>query len=675
MKIPTNIEKEHILKAIAKIDAEGIPPHGDSSTYDLSYEGKRYPPQLVISWANIYANGEELNRSTFSGRQATCKKILEGHNFKIIDKKNNKKIWLISPGENARLWDEFYSDDEIRIGWDNVGDTSSFSSRDDLQSALLADNPEAKTDQRNNTLALWEFTNVMQVGDIVIPKKGKREYLGYGIVESDYFYDELKPEYKHTRRMNWVKKGSWEEKTHQIVTKTLTDISKYPAYVDRLKRQIGIEQEATLSNEVNYWWLNANPSMWSIRDFPEGQEQFYTTYNEKGNKRTRYQHFQNVRPGDLVIGYETTPVKQVVAILEITRECFIDDDDGLEKIGFCIHSFISNAPKWLDLKALDQLKNCEPINNNQGSLFSLTKNEFEVIIGLEDTTSKSPYSKKDILSDIFLSESEIDEIFDALEYKKNIILQGPPGTGKTYLAKKLAYLMMGEVDDSRIEMVQFHQSYSYEDFIQGFRPKDDGTFQLTNGIFYKFSKRAQSDPNNDYFFVIDEINRGNLSKIFGELMLLIEKDKREQEVSLTYTNSISSKFSIPKNLFIIGTMNTADRSLAMIDYALRRRFSFVNINPCFEESFKNHILANGASDLFSDKMISKIKNLNKAISSDKSLGAGFLIGHSYFCEIGKKSDDESMFKFIVTHEIAPMLREYWFDNEADAQLQIDFLLS
>jgi 5-methylcytosine-specific restriction enzyme B len=190
--------------------------------------------------------------------------------------------------------------------------------------------------------------------------------------------------------------------------------------------------------------------------------------------------------------------------------------------------------------------------------------------------SCEPFPIETALDELFIGEDEFKKILQILKRKKNIILQGPPGVGKTFMAKRIAYAMMGFKDESRVEMIQFHQSYAYEDFIQGYRPTDDGHFNRCNGVFYEFCTRAKENPESPYFFIIDEINRGNLSKIFGELMMLIEHDKRGSnfEVSLTYARTNESKFHIPQNLYLIGTMNTADRSLAMVDYALRRRFSF-----------------------------------------------------------------------------------------------------
>ena len=270
------------------------------------------------------------------------------------------------------------------------------------------------------------------------------------------------------------------------------------------------------------------------------------------------------------------------------------------------------------------------------------------------------YDKEQFLKEVYLSDQQYDELTGLLQRKKNLILQGPPGVGKTFMARRLAWSVMGEKDDSRIEMVQFHQSYSYEDFIEGYRPNGNG-FELRHGTFYQFCQKAAHDPERSYFFIIDEINRGNLSKILGELFCLLEKDKRDTAMNLVYSQQ---PFSIPSNLYIIGMMNTADRSLAFMDYALRRRFGFFDVKPAFDSvQFKNWMEEHPSLHL--KNLISCVERLNKAIAEDETLGQGFCIGHSYFCSEDMVPDHE--LSSIVRYELEPLLREYWFDNLENAR--------
>ena len=276
------------------------------------------------------------------------------------------------------------------------------------------------------------------------------------------------------------------------------------------------------------------------------------------------------------------------------------------------------------------------------------------------------YTEEDFLSEVFMTEQEYNSLVGLIRNKKNVILQGAPGVGKTFAARRLAYSMMGEKDKSRVQMVQFHQSYSYEDFIMGFRPTETG-FELKKGAFYNFCKDAEIDSDNEYFFIIDEINRGNLSKIFGELFMLIENDKRGVQLQLLYSNE---KFSVPKNVYIIGMMNTADRSLAMLDYALRRRFAFYEMKPGFDTDGFIDYQESLESGKF-NALIDCVKALNDRIANDDSLGEGFCIGHSYFCNLKEASDDA--LNGIVKYELVPLLKEYWFDEPSKVKEWTDRL--
>ena len=413
------------------------------------------------------------------------------------------------------------------------------------------------------------------------------------------------------------------------------------------------------SDTHGYWWLTANPKIWSFAELKVGEEQSYTLYNDNGNKRKIFQNFLDAKVGDTVICYESQPVKKIVAIGRITQE-----NDG-KIIAFKKEEGLISPIEYATLRDCPELEKMEFFIQPTGSLFKLTKGEFDFIMDIirEENPSKVPttalpkYTKADFLSKVYMTEERYDVLVALLKNKMNVILQGAPGVGKTFTARKLAYSMMGEVDESRIELVQFHQNYSYEDFIMGYRP-NGADFKLTDGIFYRFCQTAANNPDKSYFFIIDEINRGNMSKIFGELLMLIERDYRGTKATLAYNGM---PFSVPTNLYLIGMMNTADRSLAMIDYALRRRFSFFEMEPGFNsEGFVAY--QNGFANETFNTLIEQIKRLNKEIKDDKSLGRGFQIGHSYFCGRDAEGCTVDWMRSVVEFDILPMLAEYWFDE-------------
>ncbi len=447
-----------------------------------------------------------------------------------------------------------------------------------------------------------------------------------------------------------------EGETNELTNTLIQELYGLDNVIGEKAKDIIKENSEAPTDEKQYWWLSALPKIWSLASMKVGEEQDYTLYNERGNKRKIYQNFLDAKVGDVVIGYEARPTKQIVGLLEISKAA---DDHAI------YFKMVEKLPSPIDLSSLkstDGLENMEYMRNPQGSLFKVTPDEFDIIMDLirDDNPlpkeeANEPYGKSEFLDDVFLTYKDYDQLENLLLRKKNLILQGAPGVGKTFAAKRLAYALMGEKDDNRVVQVQFHQNYSYEDFVMGYKPNENAGFELKNGIFYKFCKRAATDRDHKYFFIIDEINRGNLSKIFGELLMLIENDYRDKPIQMSYREE---HFAVPSNLYIIGMMNTADRSLAMIDYALRPRFSFFEMKPGFDSpQFKDYIQKQ--MDPHLNQLVKAIIDLNKVIANDDSLGSGFCIGHSYLCNLGYHYNLEN----IVEYDIIPMLREYWFDND------------
>ena len=464
-----------------------------------------------------YKNFPELSYSAWSSNNSKTLKDDDASDEKT--EFVGKKYWLYAPGENAQLWDEIYEAGIMVLGWDQIGDLSQYESKTEMKTEMKQEIDPTRT-YKNASLATWQFVNDLNIGDVVFVKQGTYKLIGCGIVESDYYYDEERDEYKNVRKVEWIRKGEWEYPGRAVI-KTLTDMTQYTETITKLKELLQLDIEA---------------------------------------------------------------------------------DDEPEEIKY------------------------------------------------------DEYSKDDFLKDVYMSDENYEKLVELLRKKKNIILEGAPGVGKTYASKKLAYSIIGEKNTERVQFVQFHQSYSYEDFIMGYRPAEKKPFDIREGIFYNFCKKASDDDENDYFFIIDEINRGNLSKIFGELFMLIEKDKRNTSIQLLYKDEL---FSVPSNVYIIGLMNTADRSLALIDYALRRRFAFYRMIPAFKsDGFRKYQESFNSEPL--NELIKMIESLNEEISKDESLGDGFCIGHSCFCDLD--NGDRNELSTIIEYEIIPLLKEYWFDE-------------
>jgi len=540
--------------------------------------------------------------------------------------------WLFAPGKNANMWEEFLNDGEMGLGWDKLGDLKKFNSRIEIKEALLM-SYQGEGSKMNDVSANDDFLNKMQIGDVIIAKKGRSAYLGYGVVNSEYFFDENAKHYKSKRKVSWIKHGVWTAPNADIVLKTLTDITKYPDYVESLRKLIGIEMK-----EQNIIILNNQKPINQILYGPPGtgktfklKDQYFPMYTTKETSLSSEQHFKNV--------VSECSWWQVIAIALIqTRKSKVSD-------------LINN--KWIIQKAaLSNSNNIRP--TIWGQLQSHTVDECEFV---NVKSKQHPYifnKTKDSYWEILEEEvkekvPELYEIIDSCEnFKPN-----------------------PEIKIQRYVFTTFHQSYSYEDFIEGIKPimiegevDSNVTYHIEDGIFKQLCKKAEMDKENRYAIFIDEINRGNVSAIFGELITLIEQDKRKNASNAMSALLPYSKkqFSVPQNVDIYGTMNTADRSVEALDTALRRRFSFEEMLP------KPELLKdkgeNGSGQVGKIVLEELLKTINERIEA--LVDRDHTIGHAFFMEV----DSLDSLRNVFANKVIPLLQEYFYGDYAKMEMVI-----
>ena len=396
-----------------------------------------------------------------------------------------QRYWLYAPGERARLWEQYYQNGLMGVGWDELKeDLSEYKNEEALRSKFYEIYGNRGNDIDFNQLR--SFLHEIQKGDLVFVKRGIKELVGFGEVASDYFYDSRPSEYHHLRKANWRKKGSWAipENMKNLPVKTLTEL-KDP---ERIKGLVALIEDHTDgetldhvsdAGDIQYWWLNANPKIWDIVAAPIGSLQTYTSHNAQGNKRRIYQYFKQVRPGDFLFGYVASPMRQLVALCRVTKGLH-ETEEG-EVFEFEKIEQFPQPVSFKDLQSAPELTKCEPLINNQGSLFKVSPEEYEIIQNIIDEANEivagkgsvaSPYSLDECSEATGFAKEKLAYWIAAIERKKQAILFGPPGTGKTFLADHLARLIVGGTD-GLTDCIQFHPAYSYEEFIQGIRPESD----------------------------------------------------------------------------------------------------------------------------------------------------------------------------------------------------------
>ena len=465
-------------------------------------------------------------------------------------------------------------------------------------------------------------------------------------------------------RSSWPKYFEWQLSKLSTLQDTIIDLDKKynilkNSNYTKNPSDVGVKKDKEGEEETStYWILMANPKIYDHN----------AAFTQKGSIAwSRKRNLKNVSKGDIIFIYNTK-TKSIDSKCIVTEEhldpsAWHDDDEfwntepePLEDPFLVKILGFSDSPE-LNREALKQygFKSPQVCMKLKQELADYIDSFFAD----KGTGKCDKYNDENFLREVYLNKKDLESMKNALIVKKNLILKGAPGVGKTFAAKRLAYTIMGCQDEDRIEFIQFHQNYSYEEFVCGYKPDESG-FKLEKGVFYEFCIKAKNDPNNKYFFIIDEINRGNISKIFGELLMAIENNYRDTEIQLPYD---IDPLIVPDNLYIIGMMNTADRSIAMIDYALRRRFSFFKMHPGFETTqFKKY--ASSIDNPHFESLVNKIKEVNDVIEKDPSLGDGFCIGHSYVCKSNQHEIfDDKRLKEIIKLDIIPTLEEYWFDNE------------
>jgi len=623
--------------------------------------------------------------------------------------------WLYVPGEGAGKWEEFRTAGIMALNWDRIGDPTSYPNEEAVIEALEAGYGDWGGRPTGAAGMIRDFSDVMRPGDVVYARRGPTEIIGRGVVRSDFRYDDARPAYRCVRDIEWTHVGSWplDRRVGAVSLQRVTENTSYnPAQLESLFRDRNSSGASTASvraqgvgdsnqakkHELQHWLYTPGEgaARWDefrtagimalnwdrvgdLASFPDKEsllDALYTHYGDWGGRPRKaadsvWDYIHAMKPGDIV--YVRRSFNEIVGRGVVRSDYRYDEDRSSFRAVRDVEW--THVGSWPLEQRIGRLMLQRLTENTK-----YTPDQLNALIGIEDSHSSASvderrgnndldeadehYTSADFLDEVFLSPEDLEQMLGLLRRKKNLILQGAPGTGKTFAAKRLAYALMGQTDDSRVEVVQFHQSTAYEDVVVGLRPTAEGGFAAAEGVFARFCRRAAADPGRDYVFIIDEINRANISKAFGELLMLIEAGRGGEPRRLPVSGEL---LSVPKRLHIIGMMNTADRGLALIDYALRRRFAFFEMRPALDHpGFLRHVEAVGSVRL--EALVDVVRRLNQRIAEDESLGPGFQIGHSYLClpaadpenPAGADADVAS----VVRYELAPLVREYWFDNPA-----------
>lgn len=670
--------------ALAEVTSE---PHEKTSSEDDHLWKTEDPSELKVDIKithNLVDNPVLMSQIENIPKLNNIKVGNQGTNFSATEKEfkilldmaensMNKKYWLFAPGENATKWDEFYKEGIMGLGWEKLGDLKQYKTKNEIVKRLQ-ELENTTGSKKNDATANYDFYKNIAVGDVVIAKKGRGEYLGYGVVQSDYFYDDKRKTYKKVRKVDWKKKGVWEETGKDIVLKTLTDITKYSDYVERLKELIGIEND-TMIKEVK------NP-LNQILYGPPGTGKTYNTIN----KALEIINDDEVKALDWS---DRTKVKEL-----------FDKKMKEEQIVFTtFHQSMSYE------EFIEGIKPIEPKEDETDLTYKVESGLFKKMsIEASFNIARSRMSKEitetldfSNFYDLFIEDIQEKIInnkdvklktksggtvlIDSISQQGNIIIKHHNGT-RTYTVSKprLTKLQsaiksldnVNNINDEFREVIGGSNSSAYWSVLNAIKQATKKVKLKTDEKNYAYEdkievvkKMNKDDFNNfqrkNYILIIDEINRGNISQIFGELITLIEEDKRlgkdeSLKVTLPYSKE---KFGVPPNLYLIGTMNTADRSVEALDTALRRRFSFVEMLP------DSTLL--GDTEVDGIRLAELLTTINDRI--EVLIDRDHTIGHSYFMNV----KDMDGLRFTFKNKIIPLLQEYFYGDYQKMEMVIGSL--
>jgi len=583
----------------------------------------------------------DTNFETFSEYKSILQKIKSKISKKFYEisyeawkwndskKHSAKKYWIYAPGKNASEWEEFKSLKIMGLGWEELGNFNDYSSKDDIVKKLQSINSNNKK-YTNDSAACWDFKSSIGIGDIIIAKNGNSELLGYGVVESSYYYDQNRKKFKSCRKVNWIKTGSWQSDGN-LPQKTLTEVRK----TNEIEKYIDIFQ---IPDQIVI--IKPTPELPSLNIILYGPPGTGKTFKLKNEY---FKMFTDENSGSFQNDISLSEALSEYSWWEIIAAVVYDLKT--KKLPTKLKD-IYNHPL---IKELKKIKNSNSVDHNiRGFLYRHTHKSCQYV-QIDDNLRQKP--------SIFIQDKDKNwSLIDENKIKKELTI------------KELLDLFTNyqKAPKQRYIFTTFHQSYSYEEFIEGIKPVivDDVSsenenklvYEIKPGVFKQIVNEALEDRDNKYAIFIDEINRGNIANIFGELITIIEEDKRISKdnyipVKLPYSRE---EFGIPDNLYIIGTMNTADRSVEAIDTALRRRFSFIQMNPDSAILDKDEYRCEGI----------ELKKLLESINNriEKLLNQDHCIGHSYFMTIENRNAPLEELKIIFADKILPLLQEYFYGD-------------